>query len=140
MMPSHWCWRCIFAAMLLFWAVVASLVFGTAWADVSKTFLWDNVARCGTPGAGDGCWPEGTTVELLANGVSFPGLDGTTMPSGSATVTLPIDKGQQVDAVARAVAPDGRRSEWSNRVYVTLPMDQINPWILFAPRIWIVEP
>lgn len=124
--------------MLLFWAIVALLLFGNAWAGVSKTFLWDNVARCGTPGAGDGCWPEGTTVELLANGVSFQGLDGTTMPSGSATVTLPIDPGQQIDAIVRAVASDGRKSGWSNRVYVTLPMDPINPWLLFAPIVWTV--
>lgn len=140
MMPSHWCWRCIFTALLLFWAVVASLLFGNAWAGVSGTFLWDNVARCGTPGAGDGCWPEGTTVELLVNGVSFPGLDGMTMPSGTATVTLPINPGQQVDAVVRAVSPDGRKSVWSNKVYGTLPMNPIDPWIIFAPRIWIVEP
>ena len=138
MMTSHW--RCIFTALLLFLVVVASLLFGNVWADVSKTFYWDNVARCGTVGAGEGCWPEGTTVELLANGVSFHGLDGATMPSGTATVTLPIEKGQQVDAVARAVAPDGQKSDWSNRVYVTIPMDPINPWILFAPLAWIVEP
>ena len=141
-MPSYWCWRCIFAALLLFWAVVASLLFGNAWAGVSKTFLWDNVARCGTPGAGDGCWPEGTTVELLANGVSFPGLDGMTMPSGTATVTLPINPGQQVDAVARAVAPDGyqcgnppvvcKYSAWSNRVYVTIPADPVDPWARYT--------
>lgn len=137
-MTSHW--RCIFTALLLFWAVVASLLFGNAWADVSKTFYWNNVARCGTVGAGEGGWPEGTTVELLANGVSFPGLDGATMPSGVATVTLPINLGQQVYAVVRAVAPDGQKSDWSNRVYVTIPMDPINPWILFAPRAWIVEP
>lgn len=62
------------------------------------------------------------------------------MPSGTATVTLPINPGQQVDAVVRAVAPDGQKSDWSNRVYVTIPMDPINPWILFAPRAWIVEP
>ena len=141
-MPAHWCWRCILTALLLFWAVVASLLFGNAWADVSKTFLWDNVARCGTPGAGEGCWPEGTTVELLANGVSFPGLDGATMPSGTATVTLPINPGQQVDAVARAVAPDGyqcgtppvtcKYSEWSNRVYITVPVDPTDPWARYT--------
>src|SRR5574343_888202 len=142
MMPSHWCWRCIFTALLLFWAVVASLFFGHAWADVSKTFYWDNVARCGTVGAGEGCWPEGTTVELLANGVSFTGLDGVTMPSGTATVTLPINPGQQVDAVARAVAPDGyqcgnppvtcKYSEWSNRVYITIPSDPTDPWARYT--------
>lgn len=121
---------------------MVSLLFGDAWADVSKTFSWDNVARCGTPGAGDGCWPEGTTVELLANGVSFAGLDGATMPSGTATVTLPINLGQQVDAVVRAVAPDGyqcgtppvicKYSEWSNRVYITIPADPTSPWALYT--------
>ena len=138
-MPANWCWRCIFFAMFLFWAVVASLLFGNAYADVTKTFLWDNVARCSAPDTPAGCWPEGTTVELVANGVSFQGLDGTTMPSGSATVTLPINPGQQIDAIARAVASDGRKSGWSNRVYVTLPMNPINPWLLFAPIVWIVQ-
>lgn len=149
-MLARWCYRDIFIAMALLWAIMASLLFGDAWADVSKTFAWDNVARCGTQGAGEGCWPEGTTVELVANGISFAGLDGATMPSGTATVTLPINPGQQVDAVARAVTPDGyqcgtppvicKYSEWSNRVYITIPADPINMWIMFAPRIWIVEP
>ena len=64
------------------------------------------------------------------------------MPSGTATVTLPIEKGQQVDAVARAVAPDGyqcgnppvtcKYSEWSNRVYVTVPVDPTDPWARYT--------
>jgi hypothetical protein len=52
---------------------------------------WDN------PGG----WPVGTTVDLLVNGVSYPGHTGT-----DAVIEVPITQGQGLSAQARAVPPD----------------------------------
>lgn len=82
-------------------------------AERLTTFFWDASPT----------WPTGTTVELCGNGPTcLTGLTGQ-----SATLTLPINPGEVIQGMARAYAPDGRRSEWAT-VTQTWPQSPVAPW------------
>ena len=91
-------------------------------------FAWDNAPTN----------PAGTTTELVVNSISYTGLVGNTT-----TIDVPISPGQNIDAIARAIPPEGYQcgnplvlcppSIWSNRVLVTIPM---NPENVYATKTW----
>jgi len=80
------------------------------------TFAWDNAPSN----------PQGTTTELVVNGIIYTGYAGNT-----ATIDMPILPGQNIDAKARAIPPTGalcgdpldlcQPSIYSNQVLITLP-------------------
>jgi hypothetical protein len=91
-------------------------------------FSWDNAPSN----------PSGTTTELIVNSISYTGLTGD-----MATIDLPVQPGQNIDAIARAMPPDGHQcgdplalcppSAWSNQVLVTVPMYPEN---VYATKTW----
>jgi len=92
------------------------------------TFAWDNAPSN----------PQGTTTELVVNGIIYTGYAGNT-----ATIDMPILPGQNIDAKARAIPPTGalcgdpldlcQPSIYSNQVLITLPE---NPSNVYATKTW----
>jgi hypothetical protein len=62
----------------------------------------------------------GTSVELCANGLCATGLTGT-----EHSLSVPVDPGERIEARVRAVAPDGRKSEWA-QIAITWPVPALH--------------
>jgi hypothetical protein len=89
-------------ALPLFLALLAAPAAAERWTG----FAWDRGED----------WPVGTSVELCANGLCATGLTGT-----EHSLSVPVDPGERIEAQARAVAPDGRKSEWA-QIAMTWPV------------------
>jgi len=82
---KHW-------ALTLTACIALALGFAAA-AERITTFAWDAAPT----------WPPGTTVELCGNGPTcLTGLTGL-----SATMTLPVNPGEVIQGMARAIPPPG---------------------------------
>lgn len=113
----HWLW--------LFLALAASV----SSAGQFVTFAWD-------VGVG---WPIGTTVELCGNG----NICQTEITGTHATLDLPLQPGDVIQGMARAVAPSGYQcgnpmhpcpySEWAT-VAQTLPMPGNGLWVNYEEK------
>lgn len=109
----RWLW------LLLLLALVATVASGQR----LTTFAWDQ----------DPSWPLGTTIELCGNGPTcLTGITGL-----SATLSLPVNPGEVIQGMARAIPPPGYQcgepladclpSEWAT-VQATWPANLINGW------------
>lgn len=110
------------------WGYIATVIIGLALvsgalADRLTTFAWDP----------DPSWPAGTTIELCGNGPTCQtGLTGL-----SATLSLPVNPGDVIQGMARAIPPPGYQcgepltdclpSEWG-AVQATWPANPIGGW------------
>ena len=88
-----------------------SLLVPTLALSEPRTFSWDAQTT----------WPLGTTVELVANGVTAAGIT-----SAQYTLDVPLDATRRIDAQARAVTITGETSTWATYSTV-VPLVQSAP-------------
>jgi len=126
--------------LLRFWALIGTaciaLVLGfAAAAERITTFAWDAAPT----------WPSGTTVELCGNGPTcLTGLTGF-----SATMSLPVNPGEVIQGMARAIPPPGYQcgepsaecqpSDWAT-VAQTWPSAPVNPQAWKEEIIAVADP